>query len=868
MPIKKFDMYRNIYYDTRKSIVHHWGYDESGEPIKKTEIFKPFLYVPSSGSQKADMTGIDGVPLVKRVFENVYDRNKFIKEERGTIYYNLPPTQQYLLEKYHNIDISEMTRFPLRTFYYDIEVIADEFPDPIEAKFPITSITIYDTKTAKFYVWGIKPYDEYSCKDHLTDIEPEDIVYDVCDNEEMLLRKFIKFWRKNFPDVIVGYNSYSFDMPYIVNRLEQVFGVGSKDKLSPVGSIFGTEKTNRFEQKYTEYTIGGVTHIDYMILYKYFTPGERESDSLDFVAYTEGLGGKLDYGDMSLQELCRNHWDRFINYNIWDVKLLVLLDEKKNYLEIAKFTAMSGFSELSKAFGKTAVITGVLAKQALDNNQIITTQKGEDQHVKIPGGYVKIAEGMYEDVVSFDANSLYPSNIITLNISPETKVAKVIEKSETDITLYLFKDKRRVVIPKEKFRPLLVHKKWALAPNKIIYDQTVKGIAPTFCDILYSKRKKVKDEMLKIETYLNGLSKDTDEYKRLKNISSKLDVEQYLYKILLNSTYGAFANRFFALYDVDCASSITLAGQAMIKQTEKIVNRAIVDLYGVEESDRVVGVDTDSCLITFKDVCDKHGFKLYSDDGELTDDFYKLEEVISNRINTEIKEWAIQEFLSIDPRYVFKRESVCSKALWTGKKNYVLFIINKEGKKINNFKYSGVQLAKSTLSNKVKDISKKIVSIIMFQKNKSVADQMIFDAYDYEFKKLDINDIAERGSIKSLSKWEGKNHGLITASGTPQRAKYSIYHNELLKILGLTNKYRRIENGSKIKLVYLKPNRFNLQGIAYQDIFPMDFDLEADYEHMFFKDIIQSLSPFYDALKWRIPDPKIQHEDSLENIFG
>jgi hypothetical protein len=147
-------MYRNIYYDTKKSIIHHWGYDESGEPIKRAEIFKPFLYVPASERQTPEMTGIDGVPLVRKTFENIYDRNKFVKSEQKTIYYNLQPTQQYLLEKYHNVDITDMTRFPLRTFYYDIEVIADEFPDPIDAKFPITSMTIYDSQTKKYYVWG------------------------------------------------------------------------------------------------------------------------------------------------------------------------------------------------------------------------------------------------------------------------------------------------------------------------------------------------------------------------------------------------------------------------------------------------------------------------------------------------------------------------------------------------------------------------------------------------------------------------------------------------------------------------------------------------------------------------------------------
>lgn len=275
-----------------------------------------------------------------------------------------------------------------------------------------------------------------------------------------------------------------------------------------------------------------------------------------------------------------------------------------------------------------------------------------------------------------------------------------------------------------------------------------------------------------------------------------------------------------------------------------------------------------SVLISVKDVCERLNIKIYNEHGDLTEDFYKIEDHISDELNTKIKQWAIDKFNSVDPRYFFKRESVCSKAIWSGKKNYVLYIINKEGKKINDFKYSGVQLAKSTLPDKAKDISKKIVAIIMFHKDRKQADEMIYDAYDNQFMNFGINDIAERGNIKSLTGWDSKNKGMITAKGTPQRAKFSIYHNELLQTLGLQNKYRKIENGSKIKTVYLKPNRFDIDGIAYQDVFPEDFELQPDYERMFFKDIIKPLSPFYDALKWQIPDPKIQHECSLEDIFG
>lgn len=861
-------MYRYIHYDQKKSIIHHWGYDEQGNPNKREISYKPFLYVPTVKEGQHEKVGIDKVPLIKKEFENIYDRNKFVKNQKGTIYFNLPVVQQYLLEKYHEKDITEMTQYPLRTFFYDIEVIADEFPDPANAQFPLTSITIYDTKTEKYYIWGIKPYDEYSCKDTLENIEPDEIVYQYCTDETELLKYFLRFWRRNFPDILVGYNSYSFDLPYIVHRLEQVFGEGTKDKLSPVGVVFGSEKTNRFEQKYIEYTISGVSHVDYMVLYKYFTPGERQSDSLDFVCSSELGVGKLDYGDTSLQELMNEDWNTFINYNIWDVKLLVDLDKAKNYLEIAKFTAFSGFCNLDKAFGKTAVITGVLAKQALLKGEIITTQPGTENKQKIPGGYVKNAEGAFEDIVSFDANSLYPSNIITLNISPETKIAKIINKTDDELTLFFFKERTQKNIKIELLYPLLKKKNWTIAPNSVIYDQNVKGIAPMFCDLLYQQRKNVKDEMLKIETKLNNMDSSTDEYKRLKYISKKLDVEQYLYKILLNSTYGAFANRFFALYDLDCASSITLAGQAMIKETERIVNQSLVEEYGVDEQDRVIGIDTDSVLISLKDVCERLQVSLYTEDGELTSDFHKIEEYISNNLNKKIREWAIEKFNSADPRYFFKRESVCSKAIWTGKKNYVLFIINKEGKKINDFKYSGVQLAKSTLSKKSKEIAKEVVKTIMFEKNYQKANDIIYDVYDNVFRKLDVKDISESGSIKSLSKWNSKNRLLETAKGTPQRAKFCIYHNELLKILDLKNKYRKIENGSKIKFLYVRENKFNLEGIAYQEEYPTDFNLEPDYEMMFQKNIIQPLQPFYDALKWQMPNPKIQYDTTLEELFS
>jgi len=274
-----------------------------------------------------------------------------------------------------------------------------------------------------------------------------------------------------------------------------------------------------------------------------------------------------------------------------------------------------------------------------------------------------------------------------------------------------------------------------------------------------------------------------------------------------------------------------------------------------------------SVYITVKDILNKQNAQILDDNKNLTPEFTIIENKISDHLNSEINKWSAEKLFSIDSRFFFKRESVCLKALWTGKKHYIMYIIDKEGKKINKFKYSGVKLAKSTLSDNAKKISKKIVEIIMGTKDQKTADQMIFNAYE-EFKTFSVNDMAERGGIKVLNKWDTKNVGLDTAKGTTRAAKLSIYHNELLKEHKLDNKYRKIENGSKIKMLYVRDNKHNIQGIAYQDELPTEFELFPDYEAMFFHDILKSLEPIYDAMKWQLPNPKLQYEATLEDLFN
>jgi DNA polymerase elongation subunit (family B) len=858
-------MLRNIFYDKKRSTIHHWTYDENGQGMYKKEVFRPYLYISSPDKKICDAIGIDGVSLLKKEFTTEWDRNEFLKKYKGEKYFNLPATQQYLLEKYYDKNITELSSQPLRIFYYDIEVIADEFPDAKEAKFEITSITIYDSFAKKYFVWGCKKYDFYSCKDHLKDIEPEEIVYTFCLSEKDLLKKFIRYWRANFPDLLVGYNSYSFDLPYIVHRIEKVFGEGKSSVLSPVDYINGHEKENKFSQTYTEYNIGGISHLDYMVLYKTFTPGERESDSLDFVCNEELGYGKLEYGDTSLLDLAKKEWNRFINYNIWDVKLLVDLEKKRKYLDVAKFSAFSGFCNIDKALGKVAIINGIIAKQAMLQNRIITTQDDGDK-TKIPGGFVKDPEpGLYENVMVMDLNSLYPNTIITLNISPETKVAKIANETNDITTIYHFKKKMMIDIPKNRFKEILKQKNWCVSAAGIIFDQNTKGLCSEFVDDLYQKRKKVKKQMLSIENELTNLSPQSDEYSSKKMLASQLDTEQYLYKILLNSTYGVLANRFFALYDLDCAKSITLTGQALIRESDKIANQYMRDEWNLPEKDRVIAEDTDSAILSIDDILKKLNSTIVDENGDLTKEFEEIEQKISENLNKGVVEWAIETFNTIDCRFEFKRESACPKAIWVGKKHYIMNIKNSEGVKMDKMKYKGLSVVKSTFSDNTKDIIKNIVKGIFDSVDKYKADEKFFKSYD-DFFNMPINDIAVRSNIKVLKDY--KSTGFNTEKGCPRHVKWSVYYNEMIKRLGLENKYPLIEEGKKIKLVYVKHNKYNIDGIAYTDNFPVEFDLQIDKETMFEKCVIKCLTPIFEALKWNVPNPKKQYEFSVEDFFN
>jgi hypothetical protein len=273
-----------------------------------------------------------------------------------------------------------------------------------------------------------------------------------------------------------------------------------------------------------------------------------------------------------------------------------------------------------------------------------------------------------------------------------------------------------------------------------------------------------------------------------------------------------------------------------------------------------------SAVLSIDDILKKTNSTIVDDNGDLTKEFIEIENKISDNLNKGVIQWAKDTLNTTDCRFEFKRESACPKAIWVAKKHYVMHIRNSEGVKMDKLKYKGLSVVKSTYSDSTKDITKNIVKGIFTAADKKKADETFFKSYE-KFFDLPTKDVSVRSSIKVLNQYMNGG-GFNTVKGCPAHVKYAIYYNELLKTLNLSNKYPLITEGSKIKLIAVSPNKYGIEGIAYLDELPIEFGLVPDKVRMFEKCVVKCLTPIFDALKWNVPDPKKQHELSLEDLFG
>lgn len=851
-------MYRNIYYSSRsrEMIVTTW--DEEGNRVTRHHPFKPYYYVETTGVP--DAYSIFKTPLKKKSFDTSYDRYQSTKDGAiKRLFGNVPIEQQFLIDEYSGLNEQEnFSQFPLRIGFLDIETFSPNgFPVPSKAEDPINVITIYDSLIKKFITWGLEPY---------LDSLPDEI-YVHCANERELLKKFLDYWSMDYFDVISGWNSEFFDIPYIINRIKKILGEEEVKRLSPYNDIRNRIVVNRFGRPEEKWIIKGISCMDYFEMYRTFTMAKRESYKLGYIAEVELGESKIDYKG-KLSDLATNDWKKFVRYNIQDVRLLPKLETKLQYLQLARMLAYLGLTPMEDALGTVTVVTGAIAIKARELGYIIPTfTKGDVRDYA--GGYVRDPErGLKEAIVSFDANSLYPNTIVTLNLSPETKVARITTKDQDGVTI-LTQSNKEHTIPLNKFAQFVKSEQLAISKAGILFSQKEKGICPIIIDKLYSERVAIKAAQKKIKMAMLPLKKDDPEYKKLAFQQEQLDIKQYTLKILLNRMYGYFQNKFSPMADTDLSSSITLTGQAVIKEAANIGHRFVKERIGTEPIIPVVVYgDTDSVYFTLSEVV-KHTNTKIQIDNKVTPETYALCEQFEKYLNGEITKWAVRSLNTQDSRFVFKRESISDSALFIQKKRYIVRVLDSEGVPTDKIKYVGVNIVSSATPGAVKPLIKDIAKAMLYDKVQSSTDAKCKIAYD-EFKKLAVEQIAFPRGITDMDKWAINMKGFTCPKGTPIHVKAAIYHNMMLDYFKISDRYEKIRSSDRIKFYYVKRNPFGIKVIGYKYDLPDEFKkvFQIDTEKMFDKIVSASVEILYSPVNWVYSNPNNQFKANLVELFS
>ena len=827
------NFYKNVIEHRGKLLVR--GIHE-GKEYKERMDFSPTLYAISQEDSK--FKTLQGQTLKPIQFPSISKAREFKRSYNtgNSPLYGMDRYQyQYIANEYPDDMVFDKDQ--IKIFTLDIECTAENgFPDIENPTEELLAITVKNQSNKQIITWGTGEFKT----------NRSDVTYIRCKNEKSLIMEFMKFWIKNYPDVITGWNTKFFDIPYLFNRIRNLVDEKVLKRFSPWNLVERETIVVRGRPQ-THYNIFGISMLDYLDLYQKFIPTKQESYKLDYIGKVE-LGLQKDENPYdTFRDWYTKDYQSFIDYNIKDVEIVDQLEDKLKLIELVLTMAYEAKVNYTDVFSQVRMWDMLIYNYLKKDNVMIPPKEDNIKEDKYDGAYVKDPiTGMHNWIVSFDINSLYPHLIMQYNISPE----KIIGVKSSGISV----DKLL------NHATPLTHLKTegaCITPNGAMFKTDSPGFLPRLMESMYNDRVKFKTLAFQAKK----------EYQKTKDPATAREISrchniQWAKKIALNSAYGAIGNQYFRYYDVRQATAITSSGQFVIRFIEKNVNEYMNKILKTHDKvDYIVASDTDSIYLTLDKLV-----QATCKDKSKADTLKFLNKVVNSRIEPFIDKCFndLAEYTNaIKQKMVMKREVIADKGIWTAKKRYMLNVLDEEGITFDEpkLKIMGIEAVKSSTPEVCRGKIKEAIKLIMTKGEDEL--QAFVAEFKKEFYQMTAEQISFPRSCNNLKKY--KHSSNIFIKGTPIHVKGALIYNEQLKRFKLHKKYPLIQEGDKIKFLKLKEaNPFKFDVISYVTKLPSEFTLQEyiDYDIMFQKTFLDPMSFILNSIGWTY-----EKTASLEDFF-
>ena len=824
---------------------------KNNRSVKLKIAYKPTIFLPVN--KPTEWKNLQNEYLDKLTLDSIRECRDYVQRYKDVdnfkIYGNTRYEYAYIADEFKGAIEWDQTKINIAII--DIEVGSENgFPDPYKANEPITAIAV-KTVGGNMKVYGCGDFNN----------QRDDVAYFKCRDEYDLCKRFLEDWQLNTPDIITGWNTRFFDIPYLINRFTKILGESEMKTLSPWGYINERKMVVRGREM-IEYDIYGISSLDYIELYRWYAPGGKSQDSyrLDNIAQVELGEGKISYDEFeNLHQLYRLNYQKFIEYNIKDVELILKLEDKLKLIELALTLAYDTKSNFNDVFAQTRMWDAIIYNYLFERNIVVPPNETSVKDGAFEGAYVKDPQiGVHDYVASFDLNSLYPHLMIQYNISPET----IVEVRDYDANM------REIVSNGVSVDKLLIKSVnlsnlsgVTITPNGQFFRTDKQGFLPKMLEEMYEDRKKFKKMMISAK---QEYEKEKDESKKyeLKKKIARYDNLQLAKKVSLNSAYGAMGSQYFRFYDLRLAIGVTSAGQLSIRWIEDKLNGYMNRLLKTNGVDYVIASDTDSIYLRLGELVDK----VYSKKTDVNQLISFMDRVCEDKLQPYIDE-SYQELASYVNAFAqkmqMKREGLSDKGIWTAKKRYILNVYNNEGVQysVPQMKVMGLEMIKSSTPSAIRDKMKATIKLMVTGTEDEVQDYIA--NFRKEFKTLPIEEISFPRSVNGLKTYT--DNILIYTKGTPIHVKGSLLYNYLLNKHKLTKKYPIIKEGEKLKFTYLiQPNPINDTVISYPNRLPSEFGLDnyINYDLQFEKAFLDPIKIILNCMNWQA-----EKTNSLSNFF-